>query len=91
MIATPFLFLCLLLPREINIYLFWFLCVVVISNMSLCWTLVADVLLYVVEPERRAMASAMNILICHLLGDAISPYVIGAVIYLFSSALRTFL
>ena len=51
--------------------------------MCLCWTLVADILLYTVHPNRRSIASAMNILICHILGDAISPYILGAVSFVF--------
>ena len=47
--------------------------------MCLSWTIVADILLYVIHPNKRSIASAINILICHLLGDAFSPYVIGAV------------
>ena len=42
----------------------------------------ADVLLYAVYPSKRSIASAINILIGHLLGDASSPYVIGAVSFL---------
>jgi hypothetical protein len=51
--------------------------------MCLSWTIVSDVLLYAVIPKRRSIASAINILICHLLGDAGSPYVIGAVSFFF--------
>jgi hypothetical protein len=52
--------------------------------MCLSWTIVADILLYAIYPTKRSIASAFNILICHLLGDAGSPYVIG----LISDALR---
>ena len=34
---------------------------------------------YVVIPERRSSAEALQILVIHLLGDAISPTVIGGV------------
>jgi hypothetical protein len=41
--------------------------------------MVADILLYVIHPNKRSIASAFNILVSHLFGDAGSPYVIGAV------------
>ena len=34
---------------------------------------------YVVVPTRRSTAEALQISVCHLLGDAGSPYLIGAV------------
>lgn len=47
--------------------------------LSLNWSLLADMLLYVVVPTRRSTAEALQITVCHLLGDAGSPYLIGAV------------
>ncbi|XP_017316232.1 protein spinster homolog 3 isoform X1 [Ictalurus punctatus] len=47
--------------------------------LSLNWAILADILLYVVIPTRRATAEALQILTCHLLGDAGSPYLIGIV------------
>jgi hypothetical protein len=51
--------------------------------MLLClnWSIVADMLLYVVIPTRRSTAEAFQILVSHALGDAGSPYVIGVVSY----------
>ncbi|TRY99311.1 hypothetical protein DNTS_003999 [Danionella cerebrum] len=46
--------------------------------LSLNWAILADILLYVVVPTRRATAEALQIMVCHLLGDAGSPYLIGA-------------
>ncbi|KAI7813362.1 protein spinster homolog 3-like isoform X1 [Triplophysa rosa] len=54
--------------------------------LSLNWAILADILLYVVVPTRRATAEALQILVCHLLGDAGSPYLIG----LISDALRKY-
>ncbi|KAM9499916.1 protein spinster homolog 3 isoform 1-T2 [Salvelinus alpinus] len=54
--------------------------------LSLNWAVLADILLYVVVPTRRATAEALQIMVCHLLGDAGSPYLIGAI----SDALRTY-
>uniref|UniRef100_A0A4W3JZ34 Protein spinster homolog 1 n=1 Tax=Callorhinchus milii TaxID=7868 RepID=A0A4W3JZ34_CALMI len=47
--------------------------------MALNYAIVADILLYVVVPTRRSMAEAIQITICHALGDAGSPYLIGIV------------
>uniref|UniRef100_A0A665UZB0 Protein spinster homolog 3-like n=1 Tax=Echeneis naucrates TaxID=173247 RepID=A0A665UZB0_ECHNA len=47
--------------------------------LSLNWAVIADILLYVVIPTRRATAEALQITFGHLLGDAISPYLIGMI------------
>ncbi|KAK2912059.1 hypothetical protein QQF64_027971 [Cirrhinus molitorella] len=47
--------------------------------LSLNWAILADILLYVVVPTRRATAEALQIMVCHLLGDAGSPYLIGTI------------
>uniref|UniRef100_A0A671U5S5 SPNS lysolipid transporter 3, sphingosine-1-phosphate (putative) n=1 Tax=Sparus aurata TaxID=8175 RepID=A0A671U5S5_SPAAU len=57
-------------------YVFIFLGEVLIS---LNWAVMADILLYVVIPTRRATAEALQISVCHLLGDAGSPYLVGLI------------
>ncbi|XP_063225002.1 protein spinster isoform X1 [Bacillus rossius redtenbacheri] len=47
--------------------------------LNLNWSIVADILLYVVLPTRRATAEAFQILFSHALGDAGSPYLIGVI------------
>ena len=84
LIAVPTLFVLVLVTRMANPVVFWLLAGLAISAMCLSWTIVSDVLLYAVYPNRRSIASALNILIVHLFGDAGSPYIIGAV----SDALR---
>lgn len=42
------------------------------------WSVVSDMTLYIVIPTRRGIASATQILVSHMLGDAFSPYLIGA-------------
>lgn len=79
LIAVPTLYVIILITRTANPILFWFLVCISISAMCLSWTVVADILLYVVHPTKRSIASALNILFCHLFGDAFSPYVIGAI------------
>lgn len=79
LIAVPTLYILILITRSSNQILFWFIVCIAISAMCLSWTIVADILLYVVHPNKRSIASALNILIIHLFGDAFSPYVIGAI------------
>ena len=47
--------------------------------MNLNWSIVADILLYVVAPACRGTAEAVQILTSHAFGDAGSPYLIGLV------------
>ncbi|XP_067010807.1 protein spinster isoform X3 [Anabrus simplex] len=47
--------------------------------LNVNWSIVADMLLYVVIPTRRSTAEAFQILISHALGDAGSPYMIGVI------------
>ncbi|XP_010400828.1 protein spinster homolog 3 isoform X2 [Corvus cornix cornix] len=47
--------------------------------LSVNWAVVTDILLYVVTPRRQSTAIALQILVSHLLGDAGSPYLIGAI------------
>lgn len=47
--------------------------------VSLNWAVMADILLYVVIPTRRSTAEALQITVCHLLGDAGSPYLVGVI------------
>ncbi|XP_068187238.1 protein spinster homolog 3 [Antennarius striatus] len=47
--------------------------------VSLNLTLMADMVLYIVVPTRRASAEAFQIMLGHLLGDAISPYIVGLI------------
>lgn len=78
-LAVPSLFVLIMITRTANVYVFWLLAAFAISSMCLSWTIVADILLYTIYPTKRSIASAFNILICHLLGDAFSPYVIGLI------------
>ena len=76
--AAPFVFFALLLPRSSITFTFLFM---LISITLLCvnWALVADMLLAIVVPNRRSFAQSLQILASHLLGDACSPYIVGAV------------
>ncbi|XP_017049497.1 protein spinster isoform X2 [Drosophila ficusphila] len=77
-ISAPMVFAALVVPQtsETLCYLFVFAAQVA---LNLCWSIVADILLYVVIPTRRSTAEAFQILISHALGDAGSPYLVGAI------------
>uniref|UniRef100_A0A8D8RGQ9 Protein spinster n=1 Tax=Cacopsylla melanoneura TaxID=428564 RepID=A0A8D8RGQ9_9HEMI len=55
--------------------------------LNLNWSIVADMLLYVVAPLRRSTAEAFQILISHAFGDAGSPYLIGLLSEMFRHSL----
>lgn len=78
MMCTPFLFFGLWLS-ETNIPVSWALIFFGETFLCLNWSIIADILLYVVIPTRRSTAEAVQILISHALGDAGSPYLIGVI------------
>uniref|UniRef100_A0A3B4ALP9 Major facilitator superfamily (MFS) profile domain-containing protein n=1 Tax=Periophthalmus magnuspinnatus TaxID=409849 RepID=A0A3B4ALP9_9GOBI len=76
--SVPFLF-ATVFTASVNIpatYVFIFISE---TLLSLCWPILADILLYVVVPTRRASAEALQIAVLHLFGDAGSPYLIGTI------------
>lgn len=78
LLAAPFLYLSIMFAQASTVatYAFIFLGE---TFLSMNWAIVADILLYVVIPTRRSTAEAFQIVLSHLLGDAISPYLIGVV------------
>jgi MFS transporter, Spinster family, sphingosine-1-phosphate transporter len=83
LITIPTLFIAILITRSSVTILYWISTGIAITSLCLSWTMVADILLYVIHPNKRSTASAFNILVCHLFGDAGSPYIIGAVSFNF--------
>ena len=78
-ITTFLFFLSLMWGAEENIVLAFVLIFVGEISLNLNWSIVADMLLYVVSPTRRGTAEAVQILVSHALGDAGSPFLIGIV------------
>ncbi|XP_055328421.1 protein spinster homolog 1-like [Paramacrobiotus metropolitanus] len=76
--AAPFLYFCILSSRYYP-SLTWALVFFGETLLCLNWPIVADMALYVVLPPRRSTAEAFQILASHTLGDAVSPYIVGAV------------
>ncbi|KAK3910946.1 Protein spinster [Frankliniella fusca] len=77
-ISAPICFFAILTPST-NVALCYILMFIGELFLNLNWSIVADILLYVVPPTRRSSAEAYQILFSHALGDASSPYLIGLV------------
>ncbi|XP_060521641.1 protein spinster isoform X2 [Cylas formicarius] len=56
--------------------------------LNLTWSIVADILLYVVLPIRRSTAEGFQLLVSHALGDAGSPYLVGVLSEAYQIMLR---
>lgn len=78
-ISAIFVLAALFLVR-IQVIAAFFIMFVGCVALNLNWSIVADILLYTVLPNRRSTANALQILISHLFGDAGSPYIIGEII-----------
>jgi MFS family permease len=77
-LGTPCLFLALTVVQYRIMFLSWVMVFLAEFFFCLNWAPVAAVLLYTVIPTRRATAEAIQILMQHLLGDAFSPLLVGA-------------
>lgn len=77
-VGTPFLYLALTVVQYRIMTLSWVMVFLAEFFFCLNWAPVAAILLYTVVPTRRATAEAIQILMQHLLGDAFSPLLVGA-------------
>ncbi|XP_055916681.1 protein spinster isoform X1 [Eupeodes corollae] len=76
LLSSPMVYLALILPRTSSFFCYLFVWLAQIT-LNITWSIVADILLYVVVPTRRSTAEAFQILISHAFGDAGSPYLVG--------------
>ncbi|XP_075125674.1 protein spinster homolog 1-like [Leptodactylus fuscus] len=74
--SAPFLFLALVLA-DISLVATYIFIFIGETFLTFNWALVAEILLSVVPPTRRATAGAVQVTVAHLLGDVGSPYLIG--------------
>lgn len=81
LISVPFAFFGIVIAHK-SATLSWITIFIAITFLCVNWTLVADILLYVIPPNRRSFAQAIQILVAHLLGDAFSPYLVGSVSFI---------
>ncbi|XP_029469890.1 protein spinster homolog 3 [Rhinatrema bivittatum] len=77
-ISSPCLYLAIVLAQQSILAAYVFIALGELF-LSFNWAIVTDILLYVVLPTRRASAAALQITVIHLLGDAVSPYLVGAI------------
>ncbi|CAH8488308.1 unnamed protein product [Schistosoma turkestanicum] len=77
-LCAPFLFFALISPSW-NFYACIILVFIVEFLLCITWALVADMTMGVVIPTRRSTASALQMVMSHALGDAISPAIVGRI------------
>lgn len=79
MLSAPLLMVAITVVHYEQLYVSWVF--VFLSEFFLClnWAPVSAILLYSIVPTRRSTAEAVQILISHLFGDAISPLIVGAI------------
>jgi len=77
-LSIPFLIAVLLFSKD-NLVSSW-ICIFMAETL-LCsnWALISDMLMYIIVPTKRSTASAIQIFVMHLLGDASSPYIVGLI------------
>lgn len=78
LLSIPFVFLTIVLARS-HPTVAWICIFFGITFLSTNWSVVVDILLYVIVPNKRATAQSIQILVSHILGDASSPFIVGAV------------
>ncbi|KAL7294316.1 hypothetical protein TKK_0012327 [Trichogramma kaykai] len=78
LISAPLIFFGAIFARSNTIACYTFIFFGQLA-LNLNWSIVADMLLYVVLPTRRSTAEAFQILFAHAFGDAGSPYLIGVI------------
>lgn len=75
-VAVPLTLIGLVFARSATT-LSWIFLFLSVTALSTNWAVVSDMLLSVTVPNKRAFATAIQILVSHLLGDATSPFIIG--------------
>lgn len=76
--AIPFTFFGLVFAKSITT-LAWYLLFLAVTALSTNWAVVSDMVLSTTLPNKRAFATAIQILVSHLFGDAASPYIVGQI------------
>merc|ERR1719192_2474260 len=77
-LSTIFLSIGMFLTDK-NIYVMFAMLFIGEVTLNLNWSIIADILLYIVPPNIRSTAEALQILTSHAFGDAGSPYLIGLI------------
>ncbi|KAI6213249.1 hypothetical protein M3Y94_00128600 [Aphelenchoides besseyi] len=77
-IAVPFLCLGLHLVT-VSLVAAWICVFIAITCLCLNWAVNVDLLLSIVLPNKRSLATGIQTLISHLFGDASAPYIVGLI------------
>lgn len=85
-VAVPFTFFGLVCARSYT-GLSWIFLFLAVTALSTNWAVVSDMVLSLNLPNKRAFATAMQIMLTHLLGDATSPFITGGIRDLFNNIL----
>jgi MFS family permease len=62
-----------------NVYASMFFYMVVIFGFNMGWVIEANILLEIIRPNLRSTANALMIFVLHLIGDSLSPYMVGTI------------
>lgn len=76
LIAIPVSFFGLILAQGATV-VSWIFLFMSVTALSTNWAVISDMVLSVTAPNKRAFATACQILISHMFGDALSPFVVG--------------
>ncbi|CAG9539434.1 unnamed protein product [Cercopithifilaria johnstoni] len=76
--AVPFLYLGLIFSSK-NATSCWIFTFFAVMGCCVNWAVNMDILMSIINLRRRSIATAIQTLILHLLGDAFSPYLIGRI------------
>ncbi|CAD5232105.1 unnamed protein product [Bursaphelenchus xylophilus] len=75
-IATPLLFVALY-TIDVGLTLAYIFIFFTTTSLSLNWACNVDLLMYIVVPRKRNIASAVQTSVGHAFGDASGPYIVG--------------
>jgi hypothetical protein len=77
LIVASLVFVLIVLTQSLNNILFWIITTIAMTSLCLSWTIVANIIISVIQPTKRSFAFSINTMVTCLLGEAISPYIIG--------------
>lgn len=76
LVAIPVSFFGLILAQSATV-ISWIFLFLSVTALSTNWAVISDMVLSVTAPNKRAFATAVQILVSHMFGDALSPFIVG--------------
>lgn len=77
-VAVPLTLFGLICAKSVT-PLSWIFLFLAVTALSTNWAIISDMVLAVTLPNKRAFASAGQILVSHMFGDAASPFIVGSI------------